>query len=90
MDVTDNAERSRYEMDVDGHTAYVTYRRHGDRITLIHTEVPEALSGRGVGSKLARGVLDDVRRRGLRVVPECEFIAAFIDRHSEFADLLAG
>lgn len=87
-DVTDNAELSRYEMAVDGETAFVTYVRQGGRLTLVHTEVPQSLGGRGVGSLLARAVLEDVRKRGLRVVPECPFIAAFIKRHPEFADLV--
>jgi predicted GNAT family acetyltransferase len=88
-DITDNLAAKRYEMPVDGHTAFVTYARQGTNITLIHTEVPQALSGRGIGSTLARLVLDDIRRRGLRVIPECEFIAGFIKRHPGYADLLA-
>jgi predicted GNAT family acetyltransferase len=87
-EVTDNAARHRYEMVVDGITAYVTYVRRGDRLTLVHTEVPKALGGRGIGSSLATAVLEDARSRGLRVVPECDFIEAFIKRHSEFADLV--
>jgi predicted GNAT family acetyltransferase len=87
-EVTDNAALSRYEMVVDGVTAFVTYARHGDRLTLVHTEVPQALGGRGIGSSLATAVLEHVRSRGLRVVPECEFIAAFINRYTEFADLV--
>jgi uncharacterized protein len=87
-DVTDNAVRRRYEMVVDGVTAYVTYARKGDRLTLVHTEVPKALSGRGVGSSLATAVFEDVRRRGLRVAVECEFLEAFIKRRREFADLV--
>ncbi len=87
-ELTDNTARSRYEMVVDGVTAYVTYARHGDRLTLVHTEVPKALGGRGVGSSLATAVLEDVRKRGLRVEVECEFLEAFIKRHPEFADLV--
>ena len=88
-EVTDNLARSRYEMVANGETAFVTYTRHGNRITLIYTEVPEALSGRGVGSALARFVLEDIRRRGLRVVPECTFMAGYIQRHPDFADIVA-
>ncbi|MGA7802991.1 GNAT family N-acetyltransferase [Bradyrhizobium sp.] len=87
-EVTDNAALGRYEMVIDGVTAFVSYVRQGDRITLAHTEVPKALGGRGVGSLLATAVLDDIRRRDLRLVPECEFIAAFIRRHPEFGDLV--
>ncbi|HKM62172.1 MAG TPA: GNAT family N-acetyltransferase [Acidisphaera sp.] len=88
-DLHDNTARGRYEMDVDGDVAFVTYETKPDRLILVHTEVPRALEGRGIGSALARAVLDDIRRRGLRVEPRCPFIAAFIARHSDFADLVA-
>ena len=88
-EAADNPARHRYEMAVDGKTAFVTYSRRARNIVLKHTEVPAALEGQGVGSALARSVLEDVRRRGLKVVPECEFIAAFIARHPEFADIVA-
>lgn len=87
-DITDNTAGRRFEMPVEGHTAFVTYAREGDRIRLIHTEVPQALSGRGIGSSLAKAVLDHVRSEGLRVVPECEFIAGYIQRHPAYADLI--
>lgn len=87
-EVTDNTALGRYQMVVDGVTAFVTYTRHGDRLTLVHTEVPQALGGRGVGSSLATAVLEDARNCELGVVAECEFIAAFIKRHPEFADLV--
>ncbi len=71
-------------------TASVEYRRAGDgRIALLHTEVPEALSGQGVGSKLVGGTLNAVQAEGLKVVPRCEFVAAYIERHPEYRDLLA-
>jgi predicted GNAT family acetyltransferase len=87
-EVTDNAALSRYEMVVEGLPTFITYVRRGDRMTLAHTEVPKALGGRGVGSLLATRVLESIRRRGLRIVPQCEFIAAVIKRHPEFADLV--
>jgi predicted GNAT family acetyltransferase len=87
-EVTDNAALNRYEMVVDGVTAFVTYVRQGDRLTLVHTEVPPALGGRGIGSSFATAVLEDIRRRALHIVAECAFIAAFIKRHPAFADLV--
>ena len=87
-DVKDNSAQHRYEMAVDDEVAFVTYETAPDRIVLLHTEVPSTLSGRGVGSALARGVLDDIRRRGLRVVPRCEFMASYIERHPAYADLV--
>jgi predicted GNAT family acetyltransferase len=53
-DLTDNAAHHRYDMTVDGHTAYVTYALSNSRVKLIHTEVPKELGGRGLGSVLAR------------------------------------
>jgi predicted GNAT family acetyltransferase len=58
-------------------------------MTFTHTEVPAPLRGRGLGSQMMRGVLQDVRAQGLKVVPRCPFVASYIDRHPEFADLLA-
>ena len=88
-ELRDNTGRRRYEMAVKGGTAFVTYRAEPDRLILLHAEVPRAVEGRGVGSRLVRVVLDDARRRKLRVVPVCGFISAYIRRHPEYADLLA-
>ena len=89
-EVKDNAAASRFEMASGGAVAFVEYERTSDgRMALVHTEVPEALSGQGVGSKLVRGALDAVRAEGLTVVPRCEFVAAYIERHPEYRDLLA-
>ena len=89
-EITDNAAASRYELDVDGTAAFVEYARAGDAIVLVHTEVPEALAGQGVGSRLAKAVLERVRAHGGKVVPRCEFIASYIERHPEYRDLVAG
>ncbi|MEZ5816883.1 MAG: GNAT family N-acetyltransferase [Hyphomicrobiaceae bacterium] len=89
-DLIDNASAHRFEMPVDGHTAFVTYRRGGDGvITLDHAEVPRVLEGRGLGSKLVRATLDQVRSEGLKVVPRCSFIRAFIERNADYQDMLA-
>jgi predicted GNAT family acetyltransferase len=87
--VVDNAEQHQFEMDAgDGHRPFIVYELHGEQIVLTHTEVPEALSGRGVGSQLVRGALELIRAGGLRVVPQCAFVAAYIQRHPEEQDLL--
>ena len=89
-EVKDNPATSRFEMASGGAVAFVEYGATGDgRIVLLHTEVPEALSGQGVGSKLVRGTLDAVRAEGLKVVPRCEFVAAYIGRHPEYRDMVA-
>ena len=87
--LTDNASARRYEMFVEGHVAFVAYRRTENVLTLDHAEVPSALEGRGIGSRLVKATLDDVRSRGLKVVPRCSFVSAYIDRHPEYQDLLA-
>ena len=87
-EVKDNPAASRFEMASGDAVAFVEYTRAGERIVLTHTEVPEALSGQGVGSKLVRGTLDAVRSEGLKVVPRCEFVAAFVARHPEYRHLL--
>lgn len=88
--VTDVPEAGRYEARVDGARAgLVTYRREGGQVVLLHTEVGESYEGKGVGSALARAALDGARSTGLRVVPECPFIAGWIARHPDYADLVA-
>lgn len=88
-EVIDNSARSRFELVIDGHTALAAYRLAPGVITFTHTEVPEALGGRGIGSLLAKGALDQVRARGLKVVPRCPFIKSYIGKHLEYQDLLA-
>lgn len=89
MSVHNNERSRRYELEIDGSLAKAWYRENGNVITFTHTEVPEALSGRGVGSQLARGALDSVRAAGQKVIAACPFIAAYIRKHGEYQDLLA-
>jgi len=84
----DNEERSRFELDVDGPIALVTYRKTDGAITLVHTEVPPELGGRGIGSKLVQGALDQVRAAGMKVIADCPFVKAWIGKHPEYKDLL--
>ena len=88
--ITDNVDASRYELTVDGAVAgYVEYHDHGNRRALNHTVVEPAYEGQGVGSTLARGVLDDARARGLDVLPYCPFIRSYIARHRDaYVDLV--
>ena len=86
-DVRDNAERHRFELDVDGHVAFSNYRRGDGVLTVLHTEVPKALGGRGAGSKLVRGILEIARSEGLKVHPICPFVSSYMDKHPEYADL---
>ncbi len=87
--VRDNPEAHRFEaVDESGSVAAVAvYRRHDDRVVFVHTEVDDAHEGQGVGSVLVRAALDTVRAEGLRVVAQCPFVRAWIERHPEYADL---
>ena len=83
-------EASRYELrDGERMIGETAYHRRDGRIAFIHTEVDEALEGRGLGSALVATALDDARSEGLEVVPLCPFVAAFIERHPEYQDLVA-
>lgn len=79
---------TRFEMEVDGHVAFILYRLQGDVVELIHTEVPLELAGRGVGSRLVRAVLDTLRDKGAKIHPLCPFVDAYVARHGEYADLV--
>ncbi len=89
MDIRDNPDRNRYEMDVEGGVAFATYRADDETVAINHTEVPPDLRGRGIGDQLVRGVLDVIRASGRKVVPRCGFVATYIRRHPEYHDLLA-
>jgi predicted GNAT family acetyltransferase len=87
--VRKNVDRQRYEMEIEGETAFVTYRETPEKLYLLHAEVPSALRGRGAGSRLAAAVLDEIRVEGRKIVPYCGFVADFIHRHPDYRDLLA-
>ncbi len=88
-EVTNNEAGQRYELEVDGQLALAAYRLRDGRITFTHTEVPDTLEGRGIGSKLVKAALDDVRTQGLKVIPACPFVKHYMDKHPEVQDLLA-
>lgn len=88
--VVDNPAERRYEALVGDRIAgIVTYRLRPGQIVFLHTEVLPVFEGRGIGSRLAAGVLDQARAGGLSVVPRCPFIAAYIRRHPDYATLVA-
>lgn len=87
--VRDNTARSRFELEADGVTVFMNYRLSGNAISLDHTETPVAARGRGLASRLTQGVLDAVRSRGLKIVPRCPFVRAYLAKHPEYRDLVA-
>lgn len=90
VQVSDNPAEGRYEAHAGGELAgYLFYRERPGGLVLVHTEVAEGFEGYGVGGRLVAGALDDIRNRGLSATVHCEFAAAYIQRHPEYADLVA-
>jgi uncharacterized protein len=87
-EIVNNKAKHRYEFAVDGHIAATYYAIADGVITFIHTEVPPELGGKGIGSKLIKGALDQVRSDGLKVIVQCPFVKTYIDKHPDYADLL--
>ncbi|OWY62058.1 GNAT family N-acetyltransferase [cyanobacterium TDX16] len=88
--VTDVPDQHRYEARIDGDLMGIAEYRLGDgQITFTHTEVADAAEGKGVGGRLVRTALDEARARGLRVRPQCPFVRSYIEKHPEYADLVA-
>lgn len=90
VSIEDRPDDDRYEARVEGELAGIlTYHRHGQRITLVHTEVDDAFEGQGVGKELAVHALDAARAAGLEVIPSCPFVAEYVRRHPDrYADLV--
>jgi predicted GNAT family acetyltransferase len=87
--IRDNTTLSRFELDDGAAMAVLNYTLAGDVITLAHTETPVQARGRGTASRLVQGVLETARARGLKVVPRCSFVRAYLAKHPEFRDLVA-
>lgn len=83
-----NESLARFEAEVDGRSAFLTYKLRGNTLALLHTEVPPELEGHGVGSGLARFALEFARERNLKVLSYCPFVTAYIRHHPEYASLL--
>jgi predicted GNAT family acetyltransferase len=88
--VVDNPAKNRYEARIGDELAgFVVYRFRPGVMVLVHTEVDPAFGGHGVGGRLAAAALEDIRNRGLTVDPVCPFITSYLERHPQFADLVA-
>ncbi|MEO5510152.1 MAG: GNAT family N-acetyltransferase [Longimicrobiales bacterium] len=86
--VVDNPAEGRFEADIDGELAVAEYHVEGDAMVFTHTEVPQQFRAQGVAMALAEYGLDAARARSMKVVPRCRFIAAYIEKHPEYQDLV--
>lgn len=88
-ELTDNAAMQQYEFDIDGQLAVIEYMKPREGVIyLTHTYVPDSLSGQGIGTELVEAVLEDVKRKELAVVPQCEFVAQYIVRHPQWEEIV--
>ena len=87
--VRHNPQACRFEAEVEGCLARCDYRMLDGVMHLVHTGVPSALKGRGIGAALVRAALEHASVQGLRVRPRCSFVGAYLARHPEFNRLLA-
>ena len=88
LDIVHNELAKRFETSIDGHTSYISYQERGDQLVYDHTIVPQELGGRGVGSALVKHALNYAQDNDKKVVPQCSFVASYIDKHPEYKELL--
>lgn len=86
--INHNEQAQRFETTVDGHTGYISYQERADTLVYDHTIVPPALGGQGVGSALVKYALDYARDQDKKVVPQCSFVASYIDKHPDYQNLV--
>ncbi|PLX82935.1 MAG: N-acetyltransferase [Desulfuromonas sp.] len=90
IEIIRNETANRFEAEIDGFLAVIEYKIDGQTMALVHTGVPEELGGRGLGSKLVKFALDFARANELKVDPVCPFVKSYLERHPDYADLVAG
>lgn len=87
--LTHDAAGDRFVARIDGVEAENSYSIHERVMTITHTRVPEAIAGRGIAGALTAAALEYARARGLTVVPQCAYVAAYVGKHPEYAALVA-
>ena len=88
LDIVHDEQAKRFETSIDGHTGYISYQEREGALVYDHTIVPQELGGRGVGSALVKHALNYARKNDKKVVPQCSFVAAYIEKHPEYQDLV--
>jgi len=84
--VEDHRDENRFVLAADGAEAELQYRTRADRLILIHTEVPAALGGRGIGGRLVEAAVERARREGLTIVPWCPYARKWLGDHRDLPD----
>jgi predicted GNAT family acetyltransferase len=89
LEIENNRTRNRFEAEVAGSVAFVEYALEDNILTLVHTEVPADLEGQGLGGKIVKAALNFAIDQRLKVVPQCPFAKSYIERHQEYAGIVA-
>lgn len=87
--VENNTDASRFQVQFEEHIAVIDYYLRGNDIVFTHTGVPEPLGGQGLASKMAKTALEYAKAEGLKVVPQCPFVRAYLRRHAEYQELVS-
>lgn len=87
LEIKQNAEKKRFEVQVGEHIAFLEYMPAGKNIIYPHTEVPSELEGHGIGNKLAHHAMEYAKANGLKVQALCPFVAAYVRKHPEYQDI---
>jgi predicted GNAT family acetyltransferase len=88
-EISDNKEKSRFELEEQGHTAYADYRLEGEILTIRYVFAPEELRGSGAAGRLMQGIVERAQSDSLKIVPVCGYAAAWLRKHTEYHGLLA-
>ncbi len=89
LQVLHNQAEHRFEVHIDGRTAFLSYKQFPDRLVLVHTEVPPQDQGEGIAAKLVAAALDFARASHLTAVPVCPYVVNFLHKHPEYQDVLS-
>ena len=81
VDVVHQQDRSRFEAQVEGQTAYLTYEKDGGTVAMTHTIVPREIEGRGIAGELSRTAVDWARGQGLQIDPQCSYVRSWLRKH---------
>ena len=88
LPITDHKEMMRFELNVEGHIAFTEYERNGNRIFLIHTEVPKEIEGHGIAGALVEKILQHIEANGWKLVPYCPYVQSYLRRHPDWKRIL--
>jgi uncharacterized protein len=87
INMKNNVEKSRFELEVDGHIAFATYSMNGNVATIPHVFTPVELRGTGVAGRLMQGIMDYAKSNNLKIHPVCPYAVSWLDKHKEFDSL---